>query len=1700
MKTRKQLFMKRFFTFLLLLLPAAMMAQQYNNEWINFTQSYYKFKVGATGLYRIPQSVLASAGLGGAQVQQLQLWRNGQQVPFYATVNSGSLGAGDYLEFWGEANDGKADKPLYADPNFQHTDKVSLQTDTAVYFITIAAAGNPRYTQVVNNVEGTLLTPEPYFMHTAATYFRTKANPGFAAVVGEYVYSSSYDKGEFYSSRDITPGSPLNESQSNLYTYSAGPDAKIRFGAFGNALNSRTLRLSINGNQLLDTIMDFFNEVQTTVSFPTSMISGANSLNSFISFGNTSPVANDRMVISFYEMTYPRTFNFGNERNFYFELPAKTEGHYLEISNFNRGPFLPVLYDLETLQRFQGDTAVNGLVRFVLPGSASPRRLALASQAGSNVRTITTLTPKTFTNFANASNQGTYLIISNPLLYTGTHGNNPVQDYAAYRSTANGGSFDVKIIDINELVDQFAFGIKKHPLSVKNFLRYARNNFSQVPEYAFLIGRGMTYTEYRRFESNPDADRLNLVPTYGTPASDNNLSADNTAPGIATIPIGRLSVVSGKEIEDYLEKMIEYETVQRTAPYTIAGRDWMKNIVHVTGASDPYLGTVLCNYMNSYKQLVEDTLAGAKVITFCKTSANPIEQLSNERIAQLFHEGLSIVSYFGHSSSTTLEFNIDNPQNYDNTGKYPVFFVNGCNAGNFFIFDALRFSFNETLSEKFTLAKQKGGIAFVASTHFGIVNYLNIYINSLYRMIGQEQYGKSLGIINREALKKMISLTGTDDYYARLHAEEITIHGDPALKLNFPTEPDYVIEEPQIRISPTFISIADSSFNVKAKLTNIGRAVSDSITIRVQRVFPDGSTTSILQQRISGIRYSDSININVPIVATRDKGANRIIVTIDSDNNVAEKSETNNTASKDVFIYEDEARPIYPYDFSVMNNPAQKLYASTANPFSNLKEYVMEIDTTEKFNSPAKRTRQVSSVGGVLEFDPGISFTDSTVYYWRTSLVPTAGGEYRWHVSSFMYKQGTEVGFNQSHLYQHFKSTADRLSLDSASRTWNFGRRINNVFARNGVFPTAANQAFDFSVSINGNTQVYNVCGVSNIIFNVFDPVTMQPWLNAHATDQPQYGSDPICAENRRYNFQFNLLDTSKRRKIMEFMDIIPDGHFVVVRNTSGTAFSSNTYASTWANDTTYFGSNNSMYHRLLAQGFTDIDSFFMPRSFLFAYKKNRQSEFEPKSIFSVGTGDRITLVFDASTPDTIGHVTSPRFGPARLWKELHWAGSSTEAVPTDLVNLEVFGVDNNRVETKLFDLTPGTTVQDLSSVDAAQYPFIRLRMHTLDTVNLTPYQLKYWKLLYEPVPEGAMAPNIFYTGKDTLDVGEKLTFGIAFKNVSQPDFDSIRVKAYILDRNNVPHYIERARTKPLISGDTVKLMYEIDTEQFTEMNTLYVDVNPDNDQPEQHHFNNFMFRNFYVRPDKRNPLLDVTFDGAHILNRDIVSPKPHIQIKLKDEAKYLLLNDTALTSVQVRFPDAANTLRTYNFNTDTLRFTPAASGSDNTATLDFFPHFTDQITEGSEEDEYELIVKGKDRSGNKAGAVEYRVTFRVVNKPMISNLLNYPNPFTSSTAFVFTITGSEIPQNMKIQILTVTGKIVREITKDELGPLRIGRNITEYKWDGTDQFGQKLANGVYLYRVVTTLNGKRMDKYTAEGDNTDKFFTRGYGKMYLMR
>jgi len=1689
-------------------------AQNYNNEWIDYNKTYYKFKIGATGLYRISQSTLSGIGLGTVPAEHFQLWRNGQEIPLYTSVQSGPLGGSDYIEFWGEMNDGLPDNVLYRNPDFQLNDKWSLQTDTAAFFLTVNPAGNNfRLVPTANNLP-TALAPETYFMYTAGSYPKTRMNSGYAAVVGEYVYSSAYDQGEGWTSSELTTNNTFTNTLSGLqpYTGAGAPDATVRIHASGNALNPRQFEIRVNNNLVATQTMDFFDYVKGTYTVPASMISTGSAA---IATKNICATANDRMVLAKVEMTYARRFHFGGTNNFLFELPASATEKYLEIQGFSHGNVIPVLYDLTNGKRYPGNITPSTLVRVLLEPSAVPRKLLLVTQHSSYPKAVTALEQRNFINYADPAMQGDYLIISHPALMTSSGGANPVEEYRDYRSSTAGGSHAAKIYLADELVDQFGFGIKKHPMGIRNFIRWARNTYSSPVHNVLLVGKGLTYNQFRLNESKPEVDRLNFVPTFGNPASDNMLAVDPSINLVPQVSIGRISAINGDEIRDYLDKVIQYEQAQAFSSPLIQDRAWLKNTVNVIGASDAALGTILTAAMDRYKNILSDTLYGANVSTFSKVSAAPVEQASSEKLYNLFQEGFGMMTYFGHSSASTLEFNLDNPDQYNNAGKYPVTIVMGCNAGNFYNYNTLRLYTKETLSEKFVLAKQRGSIAFIASSHFGIVHYLDILNTRSMTAASVSKYGKTLGEIFRESIQQVYNLTTQNDYYARFHCEQTTIHGDPALRLDGSTEkPDYVIEDPLIKITPNFISIAETQFNVSVKMLNIGKAINRDIVVEVRRTYPDQSVEIIRRDTIPGIRYSDSLSFDVLVVGLRDKGLNKITICVDADNTTDELFETNNCITRDIFIFEDEARPIHPYTYSIVNKQDIKLMASTANPFSGLKQYVMEIDTTEFFNSPLKATQTISSEGGLLEFTPGITFTDSTVYYWRVAPVP-ATGQPTWNKTSFVYlspsgPNASEGGFNQSHFYQHTKSSFDGLNIDSATRKMNFGTIYNNLFLRMGTWVTSgATQEAALSVAINGAAIIRVTNFFQSLVFNVIDPLRFKPWINEqifpatfpaylgegyYKSATPRFGSS-----YRPYNFEFRYTDPVWREKAMNFMkDTIPDGHYVVIRNFSldpatypNPVQFPQVFINQWLDDTLIHGSGNSLYHLLRNTGFAGIDSFYRVRPWGFVYKKNDPS-FTPKWLVGDGSLDNPTYSVDCPTPDTLGHVKSPVFGPAREWKQVKWRGSEQDN--WDVVSLDVIGIRSDGTEEVVVPgLTTAQQEYDISSVNPDIFPRVRLRLNTMDSVEHTPYQLRYWRVTYTPVPEGALSPHEFFSLRDTLDVGEPLDYKIAFRNVSEVPFDSLKLKLVVTDQNNVQHIIPVPRRRPLLVNDTLHIGDLINTQNLSGHNIVFLEANPDNDQPEQYHFNNFAYRDFYVKPDSIHPLLDVTFDGVHILNRDIVSSKPDILVKLKDEAKWMILDDTSLLTLHVRYPDGS--LKRYYFNSDTLVFQPAgqAPNPDNTASVNFRPYFP-------EDGEYELIVTGKDRSNNAAGNIEYRVLFEVINKPMISNMLNYPNPFTTSTAFVFTITGSEVPQNIKIEIMTITGRIVREITKDELGPLHIGRNITEFKWDGTDQYGQKLANGIYLYRVVTNLNGKSLDKYKGPNDNTDKYFNKGYGKMYLMR
>ncbi len=93
-----------------------------------------------------------------------------------------------------------------------------------------------------------------------------------------------------------------------------------------------------------------------------------------------------------------------------------------------------------------------------------------------------------------------------------------------------------------------------------------------------------------------------------------------------------------------------------------------------------------------------------------------------------------------------------------------------------------------------------------------------------------------------------------------------------------------------------------------------------------------------------------------------------------------------------------------------------------------------------------------------------------------------------------------------------------------------------------------------------------------------------------------------------------------------------------------------------------------------------------------------------------------------------------------------------------------------------------------------------------------------------------------------------------------------------------------------------------------------------------------------------------------------------------------------------------------------------------------------------------------------------------------LAHVLNYPNPFTTYTQFLFEHNRPCTTLNVQVQVFTVSGRLVKTLSRQMACQ---GFRAEPLAWDGRDDHGDKLGRGVYVYRLNVT---------TPEGDKAEKF------------
>ena len=1704
------------------------LAQTFGNEWINYSQKYYAFPILQSGIYKITYQNLQNAGIPVATIpiDQYQVFGKQKEQPLYIIDDGNNfLDPYEFIYFYAEKNDGWLDSSLYDNPSWLGNPKYSLYNDTIRYFFSWT-----------NGTPGLRFTPENDIDFSS---YQTESHLIFEKSL---VNAQAYNEGEISSqcaSSLFVPGegwgSPMQNGASgytwnysattldNLYTGLDAPPIQLKSVIVGgsnayspNLFNHHT-RLTIGpaNSVLLDTLTIGYNAINVTKQIPVSSLAANGATNFKINIVGDLGVASDYQSVNYWTFLYPRTMSLPGSNKTEFQVSNASNQPKIKLALSGVSMTNPVAFVFGSNPKVINAVFTGNTCQLLVPNDPNYARQKVVIQATSTIAPIAGLTPvtpsATFTDFSATPNlQDALLFVYPKKLASGAF------LYANYRSSPAGGNYNVILSEVEELYDQYGGGISKHVNGIRRYAHYIHSLSQQKPVGIFLIGKGIREANVATtLATGPGARAnvlnysMNLVPSFGQPSSDQSMTSNlpGTDKWTPLIPTGRISVNSLLDLALYLDKVKAFELAQdSTSVYDSQSKDWQKHIIHFAGGGNANEQFIFQTYLNGMADIAEEDFFAGTTTRIVKESANPLTPAQIQGISDRLSEGVSVMNFFGHASSSQSGFdlNIDDPQNWNNQGKYPLLIANSCYNGNIFYSVP-------TKSEQFVLTPNAGVIAYLGTINYGFSGALNDYSNQFYRQFSKHNYGGTIGEHIKHTIDSIMNPSqplSTESVF-----QQMTLHGDPMLRLNPHTKPELELTEDRVSFGPDDISLTTDSLEIQIKLRNLGQSIPGDFALEILRDFPGSTADSSYVFTVNGIDYEKDIAVKLPFYPLIGVGLNQFTITVDIPNFNDEVYDeiTNNRIVKSFNIRVDGIEPVLPIDFAVVPRDTLAVFASTIDPLAPANAYRFEMDTSHLFNSSFLRYANVTGTGGVKSvnwnqwmrvssnsLDP-VHFSDSVVYYWRVSV---NNNPFIWKKRSFQYIPGKE-GWGQEDFFQFTDNSFTGISMNSQQELREFVPIQKGISCLVKAAITAP-EIYDNSWYLNDEQQEYEVCNMTpKLHVAIVDKATLLPWETRYTYPNGtvvnpgnNFGNandNSGCKPRSMKYFTFHQNSAVQLAAFQNLVqNVVENGDYILVYSPMTTRYDWwNTFSPT-------------LYQTFASLGSDSIVQGRPNKPFIFLTRKGDPSFVVEK--FTQGTEDihMDTVIFGSQL---VGYETTPLIGPVSDWQSLFWKRDPLEVLPGDSTRMRVqvyntFGALDHVIDTLM---TPHDSIINLNNlIDAAQFPFARLKAFYVDSNFQTPAQLDFWHVVFAPLPEAAIDPStaMFWSAQnDSIQEGQPLNFAVDIRNISDYNMDSLLVSYSVIDENQQIHPISYPRQAPLLANGHLYDTIAIPTLNLKGNNWLRVEVNPytnqgsmQTDQPELTHINNVLQMAFIVGGEDVNPILDVTFDGQHILNNDIVSPQSEILITLKDDNPYLIMDsdaDTSLFAIYLTDPDGE--MRKIPFvdaqGTVVMEWLPANASNKKFKII--YPALF------SKEGVYTLLVQGQDRSGNLSGDYEYTINFKVILESAITEVMNYPNPFSTSTRFVFTLTGSEMPDEMLIQIMNISGRVVREISEDELGQLRIGRNITEFAWDGRDNFGDLLANGVYLYRVIARIGGKEI---THLESGADTYFHKGLGKMYILR
>ena len=1671
-------------------------AQPFGNEWINASQQYYKISVGQDGIYQLSYADLQAAGfpVAGVDPRRIQLFFRGQeQAIIVQGQQDARLDPEDFIVFYGQENDGTLDTELYVSPDAQPHPYYNLHTDTTAYFLTWrldVGIGRRMNTFSENNV--TNIPAQPFHRKEESLRFASEYSAGrlypLGTTSGINARLSAFDYGEGWTGPRLKRGESADYTLPVMNPVRNGPKPQLSLVLAGrNGLQHRvTVQVGSNAGSLrtlAEVSFDYYDSYRLDEALEWSDI-GNEQFTVRITVNGVGGAA-DNASLSYVGLTYAQQAD-AEATDLTVNLPADPLGKsYLTVSNPPVNPLLLDITDPDAPEQVGAKVTATQLTA-VVPNTATPRQLYVGERKSVPMIRRATLAP--------VNPSATFLIISHPTLHRpGGAYSDPVAAYQAYRSSPEGGNHAVAVVDIQQLYNQFSYG-ETTPLAIRRFCRYVLANGQ--PEYLLIIGKALM-VNFNPYRQDPAITKqIHYVPTAGYPGSDILFTAGlGNSDGVgAALPTGRINALNAQEVANYLDKVKEQEARDISADYQAKSTRealWKKRLIHLSGGVTASEQVTFGRYVDDFKRIADDDFLGAQVSTQSKQTNNATELIN---VSDEVNKGVALITFFGHSSSASTDIEIGLASNdelgYHNKGKYTAILLNGCNAGNVF-------STAPTFGEDWISTPNRGALHVMAHSSTGLSSILKRYSDSFYQTV----FGDSLwidqpiGKAKTEAARRFLANTNTPWEAYTAQVQQMVLQGDPAIPLFGRGQPDYEINEKNVFVSPLQegpVTASSDSFAVNLVVRNFGRTGRDSLGVALRRTLNDGSTVTYGPQYFPPVLYQDTLQFSVSSLenetsADQNSGRNRFEVIIDEANRIPEINKENNRTTVEFFVPVSGTVNLLPYNYALVSQPGVVLHVQPGNLSSALsdehpRKFLVEIDTSSHFDSPVKQQTSATATT-LLQWSVELPVvTDSTVYYWRSRYAMPQEGELDdWTSSSFTYVEDSPAGWIQRQAAQWQENQVTGLTYTDR---WSFEANSLRIAVRAYGSEHAQENP---SVLIDGKSFIITnvreqTCRDNSLNGIAFDRNTLRPYL---ALKRPGFDVQDrnSCGPLPQVVNTFADSQVSATGLLAQYIDTLKAGDPVLFFSIGQLNYPS------WDAATLAKLQEVGVDAAALTDWQTGEPLIILGRK---NAAPGTATVLRADTIGGVSVAEQ-ALSFEEQITSQFsrGSIVSRRIGPASTWSRLQ---TQIAAQENDHVTLALVGESATGQATVLFDDLADQPGVDLTSISAEEYPYLRLQFVTEDEIDLTPAQLRQWLVLYTGVPEGTLLQTMTDPATTERPEGEPFTATFNFYNLSAHDFaDSLTVAYSLSNQATRTTTTDSLRIAPLPAGDTATFSITTATFGRAGANDLLVNVNP-RLLPEQSYQNNqATLRNFFtVVPDQAHPVIDVAFDGRYIADGDIVSPRPLIEVVVRDENPILRKQDTTGVDIYLRRKPAdgdtvATPFERVRLSGADVSYTPATDEA--LFTLTFQPELEDGV--------YTLRIQAEDASGNTSGTQPYEINFEVLNASTITYYHPYPNPFSEATRFAFTLTGSVVPDQLAIQIMTVTGQVVREITREEIGPLRPGSENIQFRWDGRDDAGSPLVSGMYLYRIIVqSPNGAIQPRTTSD----ERVLRQGFGKLYIVR